>query len=181
LRLPLPSLAAGIVALSKLATAFFDIDALDLLVQPLALLVRIGGPEQVLAARADRLRAFLDGGELLEGEAEAQLWRAANEFTWAPTGAALVKVPLNLHKLAAFDAALGAAARRYSSGGNLAWVAWPGDLAPLDAILQQQQLAGLAITGAATTRPRLGVQPGLAFARQIKQALDPEGKFGDLG
>ena len=81
----------------------------------------------------------------------------------------------------ALDRELGShsAKRVYSVGANLAWVAWPGEVDTLDVILTQQELSGLVILGAAG-KARLGLRNGESFARRVKQALDPHGKFSTL-
>jgi hypothetical protein len=69
------------------------------------------------------------------------------------------------------------AQRRYSSGANLAWVAWPGPTEPFHHLLETHGLSGLAILGRAD-QPLLGVRVGDAFAQRVKKALDPYSKFG---
>jgi hypothetical protein len=114
----------------------------------------------------------------VEGEPEQQLWQAENEFTWAPAGYSLAKVPITPRRVLALDEALAAAGaiRRYSVGANLAWVAWRGDLAALDSLLVRLDLSALLVRGTAPS-PLLGVRAGEAFARRVKQALDPQGRF----
>jgi hypothetical protein len=55
-------------------------------------------------------------------------------------------------------------------------VAWQGELESLEASLDSLDLGGLVVLGKAG-RVRLGTQDGESFARRIKQALDPDGKF----
>jgi glycolate oxidase FAD binding subunit len=91
----------------------------------------------------------------------------------------LVKVPLSPARLPALEAALAAlpSRRRYSLGGNLAWVALPPEqVAGLDTLLAQQGLGGLVIFGA-PGRPLLGQRTGEAFNKRVKAALDPNGRF----
>ena len=110
---------------------------------------------------------------------EGQGWQSAREFTWAPPNWALIKVPLSPARLPALEAALAAveSQRRYSLGGNLAWVALPPEhVARLDALLAQQGLAGLLILGE-PGKPLIGQRGGEAFNRRVKAALDPNGRF----
>ena len=174
------TLAAACDALARLAVSRFDVEALDLTPYDHAVYVRIGGLPAVLPGRAQRIVDFLGAGSLMAEAEDADFWRAGRECTWAAPGAALAKVPLSLHSLPALDAALdgAGAARRYSVGGALAWVAWPGDPAALDALLQAQGLSGLLIRGQAAT-PFLGAPPERAFYSRVKRALDPHGKFLD--
>ena len=178
LRVAQTSLESAIATLSKLATTVFDIDALDLLLPNPTLLIRLGGWEKTLPDRLERLRSFVGGGEIVKDDAE--LWESAREFSWLPSGSHLLKVPLNLHKIAALDGALGNATRRYSAGGNVAWIGWSGDVAQIDAALTAQSLPGLVVLGETTGKPLIGKQTGYAFYQRIKSALDPEGKFPDF-
>ena len=85
-------------------------------------------------------------------------------------------------RLPALEAALAAipSQRRYSLGGNLAWVALPPEhLAALETLLAQQGLAGLLIFGA-PGNPLLGQRTGEAFNQRVKAALDPAGRFPTL-
>ncbi len=175
LRCAQPSLEIALATLSKLATTVFDIDALDLLLPEPTLLIRLGGWQKTLPDRIVRLRQFVGGGEVIAEDAE--VWQEALDFSWLPAGASLVKVPTTLHKIAALDATLGATPRRYSAGGNLAWLAWSGTISALDATLSTQGLSGLVVLGEAVSNPLIGKRTGQAFMQRIKSALDPEGKF----
>lgn len=177
------NLAAALPPLQRVYTAPLDIDALDLVMAAdgrAELWVRLGGLSSVLAARAERIGQLLGGTEVLAGPEEAALWLAARELSWAPAGGCLVKVPLSPARVPAFDAALPAGAlRRYSAGGNAGWVALPSEqLAGFETTLNQQGLAGVLVFGP-PGRPLLGQRAGEAFARRVKSALDPEGRFVD--
>jgi glycolate oxidase FAD binding subunit len=175
------------LAMQRVYTAPVDVDALDLL--SIAdgsgeLCVRLGGLSSVLAARADRIRGLLGGGDtqVLAGTDDEQAWELVREFRWVPPGWALVKVPLSPARLQAFEAALsaGPALRRYTAGGNVAWVALPPDELPaIEATLAAQALAGLVVLGP-PGRPLLGHRTGDGFARRVKAALDPDGKFATV-
>lgn len=175
-----PSLAAACDALARLVVSRFDIEALDLMPEGNTVFVRIGGLPAVLPGRAQRIVEFLGAGGLMADADEAAFWRAGSEFTWAAADAALARVPLTLHHLPALDAALAAAGaeRRYSVGGALAWVAWPGEPAALDALLRRQGLSGLLIRGQAAS-PYLGAPPERLFYGRVKRALDPFNRFLD--
>jgi len=180
------TLADAVDAMQKLAAAPFDIDALDLV--PAAqiasqdgaasLYMRMGGLGSVLSERLAQLRNVLGGGERLTDADEPAFWRAAREFHWRPDDTTLVKTPTTPATLCQLEHHLADKDihRRYAVGGNLGWIAWPGDVSTLDAILRELGLMGLVVLGAGDTQ-RLGVQNGHAFARRIKQALDPNGAF----
>ncbi|MDR7448607.1 MAG: FAD-binding protein [Armatimonadota bacterium] len=200
-RLDRPALPEALDALVRLGRAPFDLEAVDL-EPPGRLWLRLGGNASALGARIDRLRAFLGGGEVVPRE-EERLWDEAREFTWAPPDAALVKVPLTPLRIPPLEAALerqaahpaagnhptGAAGtspaaaptRRYSAGGQVAWVAWPQDLETLHDLL-----AGLGLRGLVIRAPRpparllLGAPLEQAFLRRVKAALDPHGRFPEV-
>jgi glycolate oxidase FAD binding subunit len=177
-----PTQAAALAAMQSVYTAPLDVDALDLSIgaeSQAELWVRLGGLSAVLAARAERIGALLGGAEVLTGEDEAALWRGVRELRWVPDGWCLVKVPLSPARLASFDAVVSgvSALRRYSAGGNVAWAGFPPEqLASFEAALSAQALAGLLVFGP-PGRPILGQRIGEGFARRVKAALDPNGRF----
>jgi glycolate oxidase FAD binding subunit len=183
-----PDLTSALAGMHRAASARFDLDALDLWVeQPAAaaprytLTLRLGGWAGILGPRLSQLRSHLGSGELLEGESETNYWQDHAEFRWAPLDWTLVKVATSVASLPALESELVAAnaLRRYSVGGNLTWIAWPGTVRELDEKLTRLKLAGLVLRGAAT-QPRLGLHVGQDFAQRIKQALDPQHKFLEL-
>ncbi len=180
LRAPYATLEEAVAAMQRIAGAQLDLEALDISVSAAGYLLwaRLGGWEAVLPQRIAQLRSILGAGEAVSGPEEAAAWRAAQEFTWADAGWALVKVPITSAQLPALDAPLqrAGAQRRYAVGGNLAWVAWPGALADLGAILAGQGLAGLALRGDTAT-PWIGRPLHNPFGQRIKQALDPQNRF----
>ena len=182
LRARYPALATALAPLQRVYTAPVDVDALDLAVAgdgAAELWVRLGGLSSVLAARADRIRGLLGSGEVLSGPEEEAAWREVRELRWVPAGAALVKVPLSPARLPSFEAGFAGskALRRYIAGGNAAWVALgPEELPAFEAALRAQGLAGLVVFGP-PGRPLLGERTGQAFARRVKSALDPNGRF----
>jgi hypothetical protein len=115
---------------------------------------------------------------MIEGQAEKVLWRDAREFAWLPDGWSLVKVPTTPRRIPLLEATFvgRTCRRRYSCGGQVAWVASPGEIEDLDGLLSANDFSGLVIRGPAG-RPRLGVRVGDFFARRVKRALDPSGRF----
>jgi glycolate oxidase FAD binding subunit len=182
LRAVFPNLAAALPPMQSVYTAPLDVDALDLVIGAdgkAELWVRLGGLSSVLAARAERIGKLVGGAEVLAGPDEAAIWNDVRELRWVPAGWALVKVPLSPARVAAFDAALitNSALRRFGAGGNVAWVAIaPEQLASIEAALTGQGLAGLLVLGP-HGRPLLGQRTGEGFARRVKAALDPGGRF----
>jgi glycolate oxidase FAD binding subunit len=181
LRATFPNVATALSPMQSVYTAPVDVDALDLVAGEgkAELWVRLGGLSSVLAARAERIGALLGGAQVLAGPGEEAIWRDVREMAWVPAGWSLVKVPLSPVRLSSFEAALagGSALRRYSAGGNVAWVATAAEQLPgFEAILSAQGLAGLLVFGP-PGRPLLGQCIGEAFARRVKAALDPDGRF----
>jgi glycolate oxidase FAD binding subunit len=177
-----PTLEKGLEALINLTRQPYELFALDLLpqVDGAQLRVRLGGKPASFPERSKHLQHFLESDKvsLMEGEPELEVWQAETEFSWVPAGYSLVKVPLTPRRLLVLDEALAAAGavRHYSVGANLAWVAWPGEIPALDSLLAHLEFSALLVRGAAHN-PLLGVRSGEAFARRVKQALDPHGVF----
>ena len=179
-RAPQPSLDAALTAIARLNRTTFDIEALDLLIEEGAavLYMRQGGLATTLTARQQSLMTWLGGGAPLPAVEEANFWADASAFIWAPAEWALVKTPVTLETIPVLEQVLHAhgARRRYFGGGAAAWIAWPGDLAPLDAFLTQLQLGGLVLRGA-TTWPFVGARTGASLAARVKRVLDPTNRF----
>ena len=180
LRLDYSDLESTLRAVTALATAPFDLEAIEF-APPGTLWLRLGGAAETFPDRLDRLGRLVGGrAERLEPGAEAAFWRAD---PWVPLreGDSLAKVPLTLAAIPELDRALAAAgaSRRYSAGGSLVWINWPTAPAALEAILRERGLAGLLLIGAAA-KPLLGATRGDAFRQRIKSALDPAGRFPDF-
>lgn len=198
LKLTYPHLEIALTDIYRLATSSLELHALDLepadgggKKQTWTLWVRLGGLTEALPARIERMREFLlapKGGasaaEVVEAPAEGALWQDVKELTWVPPGWALVKTPLTPKRISILETQLAKveARRRYSAGGNVAWLAWPtGEnwANRLDTLLTHLDLSGLVLLGP-PGMTRLGVNPGAPLARRVKQALDPDGHFLDL-
>jgi glycolate oxidase FAD binding subunit len=180
LRAPQPSLDAALATIARLNGSTFDIEALDLLIEADAtvLYIRQGGLATTLGVRQQSLREWLGGGEALPESDEAAFWASSRDFGWVPAGWTLVKTPVTLTTIPVLEQMLttSGAQRRYIGGGALAWLAWPGDLAQLDAYLTQIQLSGLVLRGAATW-PFVGARSGASLAARVKRVLDPDNRF----
>jgi len=178
LRVDCASLEAALALLPKLTNCPYDLNAIDLLMgvgDAAALFIRVGGLAASLLQRMDRVRALCGGGQVITGDDEAHFWRAAREFKWLAPEECVVKVPLTPSRIPGLDAAVRHAQRRYSVGGNVAWIA-TRDLPALDAALRALDLAGLVLLNAAGD-PRIGRHRTNAFAERVARALDPHGRF----
>lgn len=183
LRLHLADLSAGLAALAVCMGGPYDLEALDLVATAdgFDLLVRVGGPADVLEARLERLRTRLTTAET-RGHTliadDAALWTEARGLTWAAADRPLVKVATTVHTLPALEEVLAAAGapRRYCVGGNLAWVSWPGPINDLDPHLAQIGLNGLVLRGQSAS-PIIGATKPATFLARIQTALDPVQRF----
>jgi glycolate oxidase FAD binding subunit len=178
-----PTMDAALKSLYKLNRAPLELFAIDLVPDhdSVALWVRISGRRASFPDRVHRIREILDGGEEMSPEEEPIIWNSVREFSWVPEGFDLVKVPLTPKKIPELDQELNesGAIRRYSVGGNLAWVAWTGQIERLDQLLSSYSLAGLVVLGS-PPKPVLGTRLGQAFAGKIKRALDPGGRWVEV-
>lgn len=149
------------------------------------LLVRVGGPQGSLGAWLGRVQAFLGRkGEPITGEPERAVWEALRDLRWARGQPYLVRIhlaPALLETVEALLASLGAA-RHYSVGGNVAWAALAQE-PDWDALARRLGASGtpaVVLRGAPPGRAWLKGLIGEAFARRVKAALDPKGRFGPL-
>ena len=183
LRAEAGSLPEALEAIARLDAAGIELEALDL-APPARVSVRIGGAPEALDGRLARIDGLLGGAtERLDGAAEHEAWAGARELSWAPPGATVAKVAMRRGRVAALEGALerSGATRRYSAGGNLGWIAWPGSGAPqaLDAALREADAPGVLLGGPpAPSGPLLlGPSQGGEFAVRAHRALDPDGAF----
>ena len=183
--------------LHRLTGSQMEFFALDLEPAPdgAILEVRLGGLAAALPERLARLRELTGGGDILMDAEDAASWRAAREFAWLPEGSALVKAPVTPGRIARLEAELkapptgsghahpGLPRRRYSAGGQVAWIAWPpAALDDLDTALKALDLSGLVVLGqpGAARSARLGVRTGQSFELRVKAALDPDARFVEV-
>jgi glycolate oxidase FAD binding subunit len=186
IRLQRRALSDALDALYSLTASQMDLDALDLAIEEdgATLLVRLAGLPEALPDRIERVRGLLRGGDSLIGEPERALWDSARAFVWVPTGWSLAKVPLTPGRIPALEQSLAdpnawadlLCLRRYSAGGQAGWLAFDGDGTAVDQLLAAAGLSGLVVFGS-PGRPHIGRRTGESFARRVKQALDPAGKF----
>lgn len=185
LRIDYGSVGEALKALVSLTATPLEIFALDLWPERSSapLLVRVGGSPDTLSSRVERLLRIVDGrdGQVLEGEVELSTWRDMKAFNWVLAASSLVKVPLTPKRVIDLERHLQkyGAIRRYSVGANVAWIAWPGAIDELDALLHRQSLSGLVLSGSSKS-PQIGIRRGEAFARRLKKAIDPHGRWVEV-
>lgn len=189
LKVVFASLGPALDAIYSLFAAPNEMDVLDL--EPLgedrfSLIVRLGGLPTALPGRIKRLQDFLQANteaisfEVIEGEADTTLWQQVNAFAWVKEELSLVKVPISPKRIPLLENVLLSLnpLRRYTIGGNVAWLAVP-DIAPLDTLLNKLRLPGLVLFGP-PGRPFIGPRQGISLTRRVKQALDPSGRFLEI-
>lgn len=145
------------------------------------LIIRIGGNPKLFPNRIKRLEQFLANISIIDGDDEVRHWRDEREFNWLSTNSNLVKIPLTPRQVPALEEFFvqNDCERRYSVGANVAWVAWPEPIDPLDQFLIRKGLSGRAILGS-TSRSRIGSEYAGSFYQRIKNALDPGGKWAEV-
>ncbi len=177
----------AIDALIRLTQSKLDIDALDLapVAEGVSLWVRLRGLAAALPDRLTRLSGLLTSAnpplqiDLYQQDESPAYWSEMNRLSWRREEGALVKVALTPNRIRTLDAEMAAhnATRRYSAGGNTAWIAWTQPLTELDTILMRHELGGLCLF-APHTRPWLGHLPARTLLQRVASTLDPQAKFG---
>lgn len=175
---PCATLQEALALLPNLTNCAYDLNAIEIVSQAngFAVQVRVGGLEGGLPARMDRVRTLCGSGEIMSGDAEKALWDAAREVAWAGE-LPVVRVPITPSKIAELDAAIATVQRRYSAGGNAAWIA-TNDTPAIDATLKDLKLQGLIMMNTDAGDPRIGLWQTNPFADRVKRAIDPMNKFG---
>jgi glycolate oxidase FAD binding subunit len=171
------SLGAAVEMLAVLNRVRADVEAIDF-DEAGTMWVRVAGRAEALPARIDRLRDLVSSDsvapDILSTADDEIVWARAREFAWAPADAAVVKVPLtssDLHRLTVPSAHV-----RFACAGQLAWVAWTGDLEALSAVLHAAHLRGLVVRGMAAGRI-IGARAPLLFEGRVRRVLDPTDRF----
>ena len=176
------SVSEALQLIEALKAGSFEFEAVDILPDDSTVAVRLGGPPESFASRfaAAERATGRSGSRLIDGADDA-FWRRLEPAKPAGSDTILAKVPLTAAEIAAFDAALAAAGarRRYSSGGNVAWIEWGLGFEAFEAVLREHGLPGLALAGPAP-RPLIGTIRGEAFRSRVKAALDPNHRFPDF-
>jgi glycolate oxidase FAD binding subunit len=180
LRLNCAASADALNVVQRLYTSPLEIDSFDLEPTPAGMTIwlRLAGLKSALPARVDRMRNLIGGGDVIDDD--ELLWHDVRELKWLPQGWSLIKVPVTPKRIPALEQALPSTIlRRYSSGGQVAWIAISDPPSTLDRILADRNLSGLMLIGS-TDRPRLGLRGGDSFARRVKDALDPAHRFVEV-
>jgi glycolate oxidase FAD binding subunit len=181
IRIQTATFSQALDLLALLRRTQFELEAVDF-AAPSTLWIRIGGFASALPQRVASLRSALGGpSDVLDDVEDERVWSEAREFAWMPRETTLVRVPLPLSRIPALDAVVagGGAARRYAVGGNVALLAWPGDVSVLDSALGVLGLTGQVLIGR-PGRPFIGNTAPNEIAERVRRVLDPDGRFALL-
>lgn len=136
-----------------------------------SLLAGLAGFQDTLPQRAKQFVAMMREETALLDATEVEL----RDPLAGLTGAFLVKVVISPRQIPGFDARVREMQRRYSAGGNIAWLA-TGDIGALKKILEAEQLPGLVLRGSIDC-PLIGKRPENLLAARVKRVLDPHNKL----
>lgn len=176
--------ARAVDTIVRLTTRPLDLDALDLRPEGerIAMRIRMAGEPESIERQVGTIASLLN---VEPAEVGAIAWYELDDLTWCGADRTLVRVPTPLGKFSALLAAIDAegADWRASAGGQLVWVSLPAEgFASFG-----RRMAALGLTGL-TIRPssgsprggRIGSSIERTFLTRVRQALDPQGRFGVL-
>ena len=180
LSLETSDLKSAVQTVSRLARSPLDLCALEL-EPPTRLWLQIAGIGAALPERVNRIRSFL-GDDCEVTEVGTNSWRRFVEFEWVPVDHLIVRAPISLGDIEAWEHELSDleqyVPRRYSVAGNLAYLAWPQSLGreSLHTVLLRLARSGTILRGADES-PRVGRSLHNPFGDRLRSVLDPHGKF----
>ena len=163
--------------LTEAAGARWELDALDAAPGEGTVFARLAGPAEALDGLAAEIFARWPGTTLAPEPAQ-RLWRDAGEFGWGHRGGTWQKVALTPAAVPPFVELVRAMpdARSWvSAGGNVGWVSLP----PGKSKAVAWPWPALTLSGPGPLWA--GTQPQFAVFRAVKAALDPQGRFPELG
>jgi len=183
LQLHFDTLDDALSAIYFINQSIFELDALDL--EPdtnqWKMFVRITGTKDTLSERTQRFLSVLKVNTALKNSTElasdATPWESINDLSWVDESKTLVKIVLSPKQIPALDGEIQKLniQRRYSVGGNIAWVT-TDNLVSLSTILESHQLSGLPIVGK-TDSAIIGKSIDNVLSDRVKHVFDPENKF----
>ena len=177
LRLRYRSLEDALSAVHRCNRSPFELDLLDF--APFSrgwfMLAGLAGFQDTLPQRAKQFVAMLRAETALLDAADVTDDAALRDPLAGLTGEYLVKVVISPRQIARFDDRVRAMQRRYSAGGNVAWLATE-DIGALQQILEAQQLPGLVLRGSVDCS-LIGKPLENELAARVKHVLDPNNKL----
>ena len=183
LRVEIDDLTGALEVVEDLLDAPFDLAALDLDF-PGSLLVRIGGFEQTLEARLQRLADRIGGlcssaaVAVASSNDEVGLWRARTELAWSSDAPMLIKLPATSTELRGLAESFAeTSARLIWSAGCQVFLSWSEDREGLSERLSQLRMRALVLRGEAGSRFLGAPATGAVMQEKVEHALDPMGRL----
>jgi glycolate oxidase FAD binding subunit len=170
LRLAFDSHQSALTRLAELTKRRYELDALDYQPADRTLLLRLAGPAESNTTLAQEI-----GGTSVPCES---VWPAINDFSWAPSNHALVKIPTTPRTAAALIASaetIPDTRLHLTAGANLLWVS-TADTSTLAPLFTHPQIAGQVILGKSPTI-HLGATSASAIAASLQHVFDPHRRF----
>jgi glycolate oxidase FAD binding subunit len=179
LKLPTTGAEAAAHVLTDAANSRWECEALDLLPDGQAVLLRLAGPAPALEPVSREILARWPGRVLSAAEADAA-WSELRELRWTHPGGALVKVaitPATVPALATAAGSLDGTRVHISAGGNVAFLSLPPTVPPTALQERLRALNVPAVTLCGNAPLWCGARATPAITRAVKQALDPQNRF----
>ncbi|MCY4021783.1 MAG: FAD-binding protein [Chloroflexi bacterium] len=140
-----------------------------------SLLAGLAGFQDTLPQRAKQFVATMRAESALLDATEAEDNASLRDPLGGLTDDFLAKVVISPRQIPSFDARVHEMQRRYSAGGNIAWLA-THDIDALKKILEAEHLPGMVLRGA-IDRPLIGKNIESPLAARVKRVLDPHNKL----
>ena len=187
LKIELASFDEAHKTLIRLLASQFELTCLEL-DAPRRIWIRLGGLANSLEKRMARLQKFVKAdSEILGGAADAETWRCVREFEWVPPGHGLIKMPLVSNQITDVEQWLHeqwlhknpmAIQRRYSVGGNVAWIAIPETSAVqgTTSLMRELPFPALALRGQ-WEHPWIGDLTISPLEKRLLPVFDPDRKI----
>ena len=171
------TLEPALTCMNQLASSAIDVEAIDLIpgseaVGGFELAIRIGGIASAIPNRLTRLQQVVPACLVLKDHEDDLFWQAASNFDWVPDSGLLLKLPITPRMIPELERQWNGTSinRRYSVGGNVAWIATEANAEMLDGIDGAQSFLGPPCKNGKIREPG-------PFAQAIQRALDPDLKF----
>jgi len=177
LRLRYGSLDDALKAIFRCNRSSQELDVLDFAPsnRGWSLMAGLAGFQDTLPQRAKQFVAMMREETALLDARKVEDDETLGDPLAGLTGAFLVKVVISPRQIPRFDALVRELPRRYSAGGNTAWLATE-DIGALKEILEAEQLPGLVLRGSVDC-PLIGKQSENVLAARVKRVLDPHNKL----
>ncbi|MEQ1825966.1 MAG: FAD-binding protein [Pirellula sp.] len=175
----------AISKMNSLVASPLDLEAVDLIPRDggktgYELAIRFGGLASAIPNRIHRLQQLLPNHRILQDDEETKYWRDVSNFRWCSEQNHTVKLPVTPGMIASLEKQLTdlAIGRRYSVGGNVAWLDMSQAIEVGQEILQPILSKGQPFLCTAHPNATL-LQRDTAgpFGGAIKRAIDPHSKF----